>query len=102
VNLDTGAGEVMTIPPAWQSRFRWAAAPVPGRTTSNNQTGRVQVLEGSLLDTVRLGELTIATPLVYLNPDAENAWLGAAAMTGAVWTFDPGNRRLEVRVPGSD
>lgn len=97
VNLDTGATEWMTVPPSWQSRLRWAVAPVPGRTTFNNQTGSTQVLEGRLADTLRFGELAIISPLVYVNPDADDAWLGAAAMAGAVWTFDPRQRRVQVR-----
>jgi predicted aspartyl protease len=102
VNLDTGAAEWMTVPPSWQARLRWAAAPVPGRTTFNNQTGRTQVLEGRLADTLSFGELTIVSPLVYVNPDAEDAWLGAAAMAGAVWTFDPQKRHVQVRAPSRD
>lgn len=98
VNLDTGASEWMTVPPSWQSRLRWAAAPVPGRKTFNNQTGSTQVLEGRLADALRFGELTVTSPLVYVNPDAEDAWLGAAAMAGAVWTFDPKNNRVRIQV----
>jgi hypothetical protein len=94
MNLDTGAAEWMTVPPSLQSQLRWAVTPVPGRTTSNNQTGSTQVLEGRLADTLRFGELTIISPLVYINPDADDAWLGAAAMAGAVWTFDPRQRRV--------
>jgi hypothetical protein len=102
VNLDTGASEWMTVPPALQSRLRWLAPPVPGRTTFNNQTGSMQVFEGHLADTLRLGELVIPSPLVYINPDAEDAWLGAAAMMRAVWTFDPQQRRLKVTAPVRD
>jgi hypothetical protein len=100
LNLDTGATEWMTVPPSWQSRLRWAVTPVPGRTTYNNQTGSTQVLEGRLADTLRFGELAIVSPLVYVNPDAEEAWLGAAAMAGAVWTFDPQQLRVRVRAAG--
>jgi hypothetical protein len=96
VNLDTGASEWMTVPPALQPRLRWVAPPVPGRITWNNQTGRTQVLEGQLADTVRFGDWWIPSPLVYVNPDAENAWHGAAAMAGAVWIFDPARRRVQV------
>jgi hypothetical protein len=102
VNLNTGATEWMTVPPSWQSRFQWGVAPVPGRTTFNNQTGSAQVLEGRLADTLRFGELTIPTPLVYVNPDAEDAWLGAAAMAGVVWTFAPRQRRVQVRAAVRD
>jgi predicted aspartyl protease len=98
VNLDTGASEWMTVPPALQASLRWRAPPVPGRTTFNNQTGRTTVLEGHLADTLRLGELVIASPLVYVNADADDAWLGAAAMASAVWTFDPRQRRVHVMV----
>lgn len=97
VNLNTGATECMTVPPSWQSRLRWAATPVPGRATFNNQTGSTEVLDGRLAETLRFGELTIISPLVYVNPDAEDAWLGAAAMAGAVWTLDPRQRRVQVR-----
>lgn len=96
VNLDTGAAEWMTVPASWQSRLRWETTPLPGRTTVNNQTGSTQVLEGRLADTLRFGELAIVRPLVYVNPEAEDAWLGAAAMTSAVWTFAPQQRRVEV------
>lgn len=96
VNLDTGASEWMTVPPGLQPRLRWVAPPVPGRTTFNNQTGSTRVLEGHLADTLRFGALTIVSPLVYVNPDAEDAWLGAAAMANAVWKFDPQHRRVEV------
>jgi predicted aspartyl protease len=102
LNLDTGATEWMTVPPSWQSRLRWAVTPVPGRTTYNNQTGSTQVLEGRLADTLRFGELAIVSPLVYVNPDAEDAWLGAAAMAGAVWTFDPQQLRVQIRTAVGD
>jgi predicted aspartyl protease len=99
VNLDTGASEWMTIPPDLQSRLRWQAPPAPGRMTSNNQTGDTRVLEGHLAGTLRFGELKIASPLIYVNPDAAHPWLGAAAMAGAVWTFDPRRQRVQVTVP---
>ena len=100
VNLDTGASEWMTVPPALQTRLRWSSAPTPGRMTSNNQTGSTRVMEGRLADTLRLGELTLVSPLVYVNPDAEAAWLGASAMASAVWTFDPKQRRVRITAVG--
>lgn len=99
LNLNTGASEWMTIPPKLQPRLRWVAPPAPGRTVSNNQTGRTLVLEGHLADTLRFAGFELASPLAYVNPDAEDAWLGAAAMSGAVWTFDPPRLRLQVTVP---
>jgi hypothetical protein len=35
-----------------------------------------QILEGYLLIPLRFGPLMLALPLVYVNPDAEDAWLG--------------------------
>ena len=99
VNLDTGASEWMTVPPDLQSRLRWLATPAPGRMTFNNQTGHTRVDEGHLADTLRFGELVVESPLVYVNPVAEDAWLGAAAMQYAVWTFDPAHQRVQVTAP---
>ena len=99
LNLDTGATEWMTVPPAQQADLRWLAPPAPGRTVANNQTGPARVLEGYLADTLRFGALVIASPLVYVNPDADDAWLGAAAMRGVVWVFDPLQRRVQVTLP---
>lgn len=99
VNLDTGAREYMTVPPSLRSGLRWLTPPTPGRMTSNNQTGQARVDEGRLADTLQLGDLVIETPLVYVNPDAEDAWIGAAAMRHAVWTFAPEHRRVQVTVP---
>jgi hypothetical protein len=98
VNLDTGASESLTIPPALQARLRWADPPAEGRLTHNNQTGATRVLEGRLVDPVRLGSAVLSVPAVYVNPDADHAWLGAQAMQGRMWTFDPERRRLEVRL----
>jgi predicted aspartyl protease len=99
VNLDTGAAEWMTVPPAREGRLRWRTRPAPGRVTSNNQTGSTRVLEGRIADTIRIGELVLPSPLVYVNPDADDAWLGSAAMQHAVWTFDPMNRRVRITLP---
>jgi hypothetical protein len=98
VNLDTGASESLTVPPALQARLRWADPPAEGRMTYNNQTGATRVLEGRLVDTVRLGSVVLSVPAVYVNPDANHSWLGAQAMGGRIWTFDTERRRLEVRL----
>jgi hypothetical protein len=65
--------------------------------TYNNQTGATRVLEGRLVDTLRLGSVVLSVPAVHINPDANHAWLGAQAMEGRIWTFDTERRRLEVR-----
>jgi predicted aspartyl protease len=97
VNLDTGATEWMTIPPGLRDKLRWRGPVVPGRITSNNQTGPQQVEEGRLRDTVRIGPLAYAEMLVYINPNADGSWVGSAAMQDAIWTFDPPNRRLAIQ-----
>jgi len=99
LNLDTGAADVMTIPGALESRFRWKAPPTAGRTTFNNQTGSTVVREGRLADSVRIGVFALAEPLVFINPHAEDSWLGAAAMNRGRWTFDPIRRRVQIELP---
>lgn len=99
LNFDTGATEVMTVPSVFESRLRWRETPREGRATFNNQTGRTVVREGHLADTVRIGDFALGNALVYLNPDAEDAWLGAAAMNRGRWTFDPRQRRVRIELP---
>jgi hypothetical protein len=100
VNLDTGARECMTIPPALVDRVAWTAPPAPGPVLTNNQTGAVQVLAGHAAGAAVLGPLRIERPLVYVNRDADHAWLGAACMNGAAWTFDPERRLVRVALAG--
>jgi predicted aspartyl protease len=96
VNLDTGAQEFMTVPPALQARLPWDGVLKTGPVVSNNQTGSTQVLRGRLKLTPRLGSIKLPVTEVYVNPDAEDSWLGSAAMQHAAWIFDPANRRLKV------
>jgi len=100
VNLDTGARECMTIPPALVDQVAWTAPPVPGPVLTNNQTGAVRVLAGHAAGVVALGPLRIDRPLVYVNRDAEHAWLGAACMNDAAWTFDPERRLVRIELAG--
>ena len=99
VNLDTGAMEWMTVPPDVARGLRWSSPPAPGRRVFNEQTGATRVQEGRAAGKLILGPLEIETPLVYVNPDAEQPWLGSAAMQGAIWTFDPVASRLRVELP---
>ncbi|HSJ13460.1 MAG TPA: aspartyl protease family protein [Longimicrobiales bacterium] len=96
VNLDTGATEWLTIPPALQDGIRWAGQVRPGRMTWNNQTGAQQVHEGTLLDPLEIGPLVLSDVLVYINPDADGPWLGSSAMQHARWSFDPRNQRVRI------
>ncbi len=96
VNLDTGAREYMTVPPSVQGRLPWDGDLEPGPVVTNNQTGSTKVLRGHLKVAPQLGSITLPVAEVYVNSDAEAAWLGSAAMQRAAWTFDPKNRRLKV------
>lgn len=96
VNLDTGASEWLTIPPALQDGIRWAGQVRPGRMTWNNQTGAQQVHEGTLLDPLEIGPIVLSDVLVYINPDADGPWLGSSAMRHARWSFDPRNQRVRI------
>jgi hypothetical protein len=99
VNLDTGASEWMTIPPALKDSIRWATVPQPGPEVSNNQTGRTRVFVGQPVGPLTFGALRVPSPCIYVNPDAETAWLGSSSMRWAAWTFDPTSQRVEVSVP---
>ena len=99
VILDTGASEWMTIPPMLQDSLSWATAPRPGPEVWNNQTGSTRVLVGQPVGTLAFGALRVPSPCIYVNPDAETAWLGSSVMRWAAWTFDPTSQRVEVSVP---
>ena len=100
VNLDTGAFDWMSVPPPQMDRLRWAVAPIAGRTVTNNQTGKTRILEGRLADTLRIGGLRIPRPIVHVNPEVEDAWLGAAAVGKGIWTFDPRHQRVRIEPRG--
>lgn len=96
VNLDTGASEWMTLPLAWKDRFTWREAPTEGPLTTNNQTGTTRVLEGVLLEPMWLGTLRFDAGRVYLNSDAEEAWVGSACLKQFALTFDPARRLVRI------
>lgn len=96
LNFDTGAAEWMTMPLAWRDSMRWEAEPAAGPTVSNNQTGATRVLVARLASPLRLGDFVIERPPVYLNPDAEGAWLGSGLLRHFTLTFD--TRRGRVRL----
>jgi len=96
VNLDTGATEWLTVPPALRDSVPWRGPLEQGPTLTNNQTGSVRVLRGTLGAPLRLGPLVLNDLVVYVNPDADGPWLGSAAMQSAAWTFAPTQGRLEI------
>ena len=96
LNFDTGAAEWMTVPLAWKDSLRWEAEPSAGPTVTNNQTGAVRVLVARLAAPLRLGDFVIERVPVYLNPDADGAWLGSGLLQHFTLTFD--TRRGRVRL----
>ncbi len=68
VNLDTGAQESMSVPPAMQARLPWDGVLETGPVVSNNQTGSTQVLRGRLKLAPRLGVISLPVTEVYVNP----------------------------------
>lgn len=101
LNFDTGAAEWMTVPLAWRDSLRWEAEPSGGPTVSNNQTGATRVLVARLKAPLRLGDVTIERPRVYLNPDADGAWLGSGLLQHFTLTFDTRHGRVKL-APASD
>lgn len=89
LNLDTGASEFMTMPLTWKDRFAWSNTPAPGPTLTNNQTGSIDVLQAELSTALRLGDIEMDSVPVFLNADAEDAWLGSAALQDRSISFRP-------------
>lgn len=96
LNLDTGAAEWMTVPLAWKDSLRWEAEPSLGPTVTNNQTGDARVLVARLAAPLRLGGFVIERAPVYLNPDADSAWLGSGLLQHFTLTFDTQRGRLKL------
>jgi hypothetical protein len=99
LNINTGAVEWMTVPLAWKDRLRWEEQPSPGPRVSNNQTGETGVMVARLATPIRLGAIGLGRPRVYLNPDADDGWLGNELLQQFTLTFDTRNNRLRLASP---
>lgn len=100
LNFDTGAAEWMTVPLAWRDSLRWETEPSGGPTVSNNQTGATRVLVARLQAPLRIGDVIVERASVYLNPDADGAWLGSGLLQHFTLTFDTRHGRVKL-VPAS-
>ncbi|HVS04057.1 MAG TPA: aspartyl protease family protein [Thermoanaerobaculia bacterium] len=100
LNLDTGAAEEMTVPPQWEEWLPVEGEPVPGPMTHNNQTGATRVRVARLGEELRVAGVGLGRPLVYLNPDAEDAWLGSGLLKDYVLAVDPEQRLYGLSRPG--
>ncbi len=99
LNPDTGAAEEMTVPAAWEGSLPVAGQLRPGPVTYNNQTGSVRVRTARLGLDLRVGELVLGRPVVYFNPDAEDAWLGCGILQHYSLSMDPRIRRYRLIGP---
>jgi hypothetical protein len=96
LNFDTGATEWLTMPLVWKDRLLWDDIPRPGPTVTNNQTGETRVLVARLASPLRVGVFEIERPLVYLNADADEGWLGSGLLRHFTLVFDPRHQRVRL------
>jgi hypothetical protein len=99
LNPDTGAAEEMTVPAGWEGSLPVEGEVRPGPVLHNNQTGAAQVRVATLGADLRVGELLLGRPLVYFNPDAEDAWLGCGILQRYALSIDPAKGRYRLAPP---
>ena len=98
LNFDTGAANSIVFPAAWKERLLLAGPITPGPTVFNNQTGETTTELAPLAVDLTFGGFTIERPVVMLDPDVTDAWLGAELLADYVLEFDP--ERMRVRIIG--
>lgn len=98
-NLDTGATDSITVPAAWEAWLPIEGEPEPGPTLYNEQTGAHAVRIARLAADLRVGDLVLEQPRVYLNPTVEDAWLGSGILQDYVVSMDPQARRVRLTRP---
>lgn len=99
LNLDTGATDAITVPDAWAEWLPIEGEPKPGPTLHNEQTGAHEVRVARLAANLRVGDLVLERPEVYLNPTVEDAWLGSGVLKEYVVSIDPLARRVRLTRP---
>ncbi|MDX1661304.1 MAG: aspartyl protease family protein, partial [Gemmatimonadota bacterium] len=99
LNLDTGATDDVTVPAAWESWLPIEGEPRPGPTLFNEQRGEHRVRVARLAADLRVGDLVLERPEVYLNPTVEDAWLGSGILQHYVVSIDPAARRVRLTRP---
>lgn len=99
LNFDTGATNWIVMPPSMADSLKWVSSPRPGPVLFNNQTGAVRVEIARLDGALEFGRYRIDRPVVFLDPEVEDAWLGAALLADYVLEFDPARARVRIEGP---
>ena len=74
-------------------------SPNRGPLLFNNQTGAVRNKVARLDGVVEFGRYRIERPVVLLDPEVEDVWLGAALLADYTLDFDPVRSRLRIEGP---
>lgn len=98
-NFDTGATNWIVMPPAMVDAFDWATPWRPGPTLYNEQIGAVRVEIAQLDADVRFGRYRVRRPVVFLDPEVEDAWFGAGLLADYALEFDTVHDRLRITGP---
>jgi predicted aspartyl protease len=99
LNFDTGAANWIVMPPWMADSLKWVSTPRPGPVLFNNQTGAVRMEIARLDGALEFGRYNIERPVVFLDPEVEDAWLGAALLADYVLDFDPARSRVRIEGP---
>jgi predicted aspartyl protease len=99
LNFDTGATNWIVMPPSMADSLDWISDPRPGPLLFNNQTGAVRNTIARLDGVVEFGRYRIERPVVFFDPEVEDAWLGAALLADYVLGFDPLRSRVRIEGP---
>jgi predicted aspartyl protease len=99
LNFDTGATNWIVIPPSMATSLTWVTEPRPGPVLYNNQTGAARVEIARLDGELKFGRYSIDRPVVFLEPDVEDAWLGSGILADYALDFDPARARVRIEGP---
>jgi ketosteroid isomerase-like protein len=96
LNLDTGATNWIVFPDAWASWLPLAAPPVEGPVLFNNQTGASRNRIGQLSVDLVVGSHVIRRPVVFFEPEVDDAWLGSALLVDSRVELDTRTRLARI------
>lgn len=100
LNLDTGATNWIVFPEAWVSWLPLAAPPVDGPMLHNNQTGVSRNRIAQLAVDLVVGAHVIRRPVVFLEPEVDDAWLGSALLSDSRIELDTRTQRVRIMARG--
>jgi hypothetical protein len=96
LNLDTGATNWIVFPEAWISWLPLVAPPVPGPVLFNNQTGATRNRIGQLAVDLVVGPHVIRRPVIFFDPEVDDAWLGSALLADSRVELDTRAHRARI------